>query len=141
LIVVDLPPEEADELSVHTNAAGLDLIRLITPTTDEKRLPAVLQGAGGFLYYVSITGVTGTKSADVGAVGGHIARVRKSTDLPIVVGFGIKTPDDAAALGKVADGVVVGSAIIKTIEQNQNDSNLTGQVHDQVSALKSALAA
>lgn len=139
LIVVDLPPEEAGELSAHALAAGLDLIRLITPTTDEKRLPTVLQGAGGFLYYVSITGVTGTKSADVGAVGDHIARVRKSTDLPIVVGFGIKTPDDAAALGKVADGVVVGSAIVQTIEQNQNDNAITTAVNAQVKALKTAL--
>lgn len=139
LIVVDLPPEEAGELSAHALAANLDLIRLVTPTTDEKRLPKVLDGAGGFLYYVSITGVTGTKSADVGAVGSHIARIRKHTDLPVVVGFGIKTPDDVKAMAGIADGVVVGSAIVQNIEQNQNDNNLPGLIGQQVATLKSAL--
>ncbi len=139
LIIVDLPPEEAGELAAHATAAGLDLIRLLTPTTDAKRLPKVLQGAGGFLYYVSITGVTGTKSADVGAVGQHIAAIRKSTDLPVVVGFGIKTQDDVKNMSAIADGVVVGSAIVQNIEQNQNDNNLIGRVADQVKALKAAL--
>lgn len=139
LIIVDLPPEEAGELAGHAKTAGLDLIRLLTPTTDAKRLPTVLQGAGGFLYYVSIAGVTGTKSADVGAVGNHIAAIRASTDLPVVVGFGIKSPEDAKAMGKIADGVVVGSAIVQNIEQNQNDNNMTARVADQVKALKAAL--
>lgn len=139
LIVVDLPPEEAGELAGHAKAAGLDLIRLLTPTTDAKRLPKVLNGAGGFLYYVSITGVTGTKSADVGAVGKHIAAIRGSTDLPVVVGFGIKSPADVKAMAGIADGVVVGSAIVQNIEQNQNDNNLTSRVADQVKALKAAL--
>jgi tryptophan synthase alpha chain len=139
LIVVDLPPEEAGELSAHALAAGLDLIRLVTPTTDEKRLPKVLEGAGGFLYYVSITGVTGTKSANVDQVGAHIARIRKHTQLPVVVGFGIKTADDVKALGAVADGVVIGSAIVQNIEQNHNDNNLAGLVGQQIKALKAAL--
>ncbi len=139
LIIVDLPPEEAGELAAHAIAAGLDLIRLLTPTTDAKRLPRVLEGAGGFLYYVSIAGVTGTKSADVGAVGKHIAAIRQSTDLPVVVGFGIKSPEDVKNMSPLADGVVVGSAIVQNIEQNQNDNNLIARVADQVKALKAAL--
>ena len=139
LIIVDLPPEEAGELAGHAKAAGLDLIRLLTPTTDAKRLPRVLEGAGGFLYYVSIAGVTGTKSADVGAVGKHIATIRQSTDLPVVVGFGIKSPEDVKNMSPIADGVVVGSAIVQNIEQNQNDNNLIARVADQVKALKAAL--
>lgn len=138
LIIVDLPPEESDELAPLAKKVELDFIRLITPTTDAARLSTILGDASGFLYYVSITGVTGTKSADVGAVGAHIAQVKKHTTLPVVAGFGIKTPDDAKAMSAIADGIVVGSAIIQNIEQNQNDKNLLTRIGAQVKELKSA---
>lgn len=140
LIIVDLPPEEDEELRIPAQEAGLDFIKLLTPTTDENRLPKILESASGFLYYVSITGVTGTKSADISAVGNHIQQIKTKTDLPIVVGFGIKTPDDAKAMAQITDGVVVGSAIVSTIEANQNNTDLPQKVQEQVSALKSALA-
>ena len=115
LIVVDLPPEESDSLGPQALAAGLDLIRLATPTSDDARLPKVLEGASGFVYYVSVLGVTGGRSADDRAVATAVARLRRHTDLPIAVGFGIKTPEVAATIARVADGVVVGSAIVQTI--------------------------
>lgn len=117
VIVVDLPPEEAPELTVHLAEHGIHLIFLTAPTTDEARLPAVLAQAGGFLYYVSITGVTGTASADVGAVAQAVERLRAKTDLPIAIGFGINTPDQAAAMARVGDAVVVGSAVVKRIAE------------------------
>jgi tryptophan synthase alpha chain len=115
LIVVDLPPEEDHELRPHAIANGLDIIRLATPTTDEARLPAVLDGASGFIYYVAVMGITGTKSAAIEQVQSSLARIRKSTDLPIAVGFGIKTPDQAAEIARVADAAVVGSALVEII--------------------------
>ena len=115
LIIVDLPPEEDDELCRPALAQGLHFIRLATPTTDDKRLPAVLANASGFLYYVSIAGITGAKGAEAGAVADAVARLRHHTDLPIAVGFGIKTPADAGAIGAVADAAVVGSAIVNTV--------------------------
>jgi len=115
LIVVDLPPEEDAELCLPAREAGLDFIRLATPTTDENRLPTVLKNTSGFVYYVSITGITGAGSATTEAVEAAITRIKAETDLPVVVGFGVKTPEQGAALGKVADGVVVGSAIIDSI--------------------------
>ncbi|MCP1337220.1 tryptophan synthase subunit alpha [Futiania mangrovi] len=115
LIVVDLPPEEDAELCIPSRAAGIDFIRLATPTTDDRRLPKVLTNTGGFLYYVSMTGITGSKSADSGAVGREVARIKRHTDLPVAVGFGIKTPEAAAAIAEVADGAVVGSAIVDVI--------------------------
>ena len=115
LIVVDLPPEEDAELCLPARAAGIDFIRLATPTTDDRRLPKVLTNTGGFLYYVSMTGITGSKSADSGAVGREVARIKRHTDLPVAVGFGIKTPEAAAAIAEVADGAVVGSAIVDVI--------------------------
>jgi len=118
LIIVDTPPEEDGEICAPAIEAGLNFIRLVTPTTDGKRLPTVLKNASGFLYYVSITGITGTKEADTGLVKKSIERIRKSTDLPVVVGFGINTPAAAQAMGKVADGVVVGSAIVNRIAAN-----------------------
>lgn len=138
LIIVDLPPEEDSELRIPAQNAGLDFIKLLTPTTDEQRLPKILSSASGFLYYVSITGVTGTKSADVGAVGAHIARIKSHTDLPIAVGFGIKSPQDAANMSKIADGIVVGSALIETMQQNQKVNPET-LVSDHVKSLKSAM--
>jgi tryptophan synthase alpha chain len=115
LIVVDLPPEEDDELCLPANRAGLHFIRLATPTTDERRLPTVLQNASGFVYYVSITGITGAAAAQAEAVAPEVARIKAATDLPVCVGFGIRTPENAAAVARVADGVVVGSAIVDRI--------------------------
>ncbi|WP_208352692.1 tryptophan synthase subunit alpha [Pseudaestuariivita rosea] len=115
LIVVDLPPEEDDELCIPAQAAGLNFIRLATPTTDDKRLPTVLQNTSGFVYYVSITGITGSAEAQAADVGPEVARIKAATDLPVIVGFGIKTPDAAASIAGVADGVVVGSAIVSEI--------------------------
>ncbi|GLQ34489.1 tryptophan synthase alpha chain [Amylibacter marinus] len=115
LIVVDLPPEEDEELCIPAGAAGIDFIRLATPTTDARRLPKLLPNTSGFIYYVAVTGVTGTGSANVDTVGTEIARIKQSTDLPLVVGFGIKTPQDAKEMAAVADGAVVGSAIVSKI--------------------------
>lgn len=120
LIIVDLPPEEDAELRGLCKASGLDLIRLITPTSDKARLGKLLEGVSGFLYYVSITGVTGTAKADLNALKPHIEEIRKLTKLPIAIGFGIKTPDDAARMAQIGDAVVVGSAIVQTIENARN---------------------
>ncbi len=115
LIIVDLPPEEDDELCLPAQAAGLNFIRLATPTTDDKRLPKVLTNTSGFLYYVSVTGITGTASAQTTDVAPEVARIKSHTDLPVIVGFGIKTPGAAHAIAQVADGAVVGSAIVEKI--------------------------
>jgi len=119
LIIVDLPPEEDDELCIPAQAAGLNFIRLATPTTDDKRLPKVLQNTSGFVYYVSITGITGAAAAQAGEVGPEVARIKRSTDLPVVVGFGITSPERARAIAEVADGCVVGSAIVKLIGEGK----------------------
>ena len=115
LIVVDLPPEEDAELRPALAAHGLHLVRLATPTTDDARLPRVLDGASGFLYYVSVAGVTGTSSAEDADIVAAVARLKAATDLPVAVGFGIRTPAQAAAVARHADGVVVGSAIVSLI--------------------------
>ncbi|WP_287031067.1 tryptophan synthase subunit alpha [Pseudomonas sp. UBA6310] len=117
LIVVDLPPEHNEDLCDPAQAAGIDFIRLTTPTTDDKRLPTVLNGSSGFVYYVSVAGVTGAGSATLEHVEQAVARLRRHTDLPIAIGFGIRTPDQAAAIARLADGVVVGSALIDRIAQ------------------------
>ncbi|SEQ61360.1 tryptophan synthase subunit alpha [Thalassovita taeanensis] len=115
LIVVDLPPEEDEELCIPAQKAGLNFIRLATPTTDDKRLPKVLQNTSGFVYYVSITGITGSAAAEAGDVAPEVARIKAKTDLPVIVGFGIRTPDAAQSIASVADGCVVGSAIVDEI--------------------------
>jgi tryptophan synthase alpha chain len=115
LIVVDVPPEEADELYGPLRASGLHLVRLATPTTDDARLPTVLEGASGFLYYVSVAGVTGTASAEDADVASAVRRLKAASDLPVAVGFGIRTPAQAAAVARHSDGVVVGSAIVSLI--------------------------
>ncbi len=115
LIIVDLPPEEDEELCLPALRAGVNFIRLATPTTDEKRLPAVLRNTSGFVYYVSIAGITGTASADDSAVGAAVERLKRHTDLPVAVGFGIKTPEQAAAVARIADAAVVGSAIVTRV--------------------------
>ena len=115
LIVVDLPPEEDSELCIPAQAAGLNFIRLATPTTDGKRLPTVLQNTSGFVYYVSITGITGAAEAEATDVGPEVARIKDATALPVIVGFGINTPEKSRAIASVADGAVVGSAIVSRI--------------------------
>lgn len=116
LIIVDLPPEADDELCLPAVERGLNFIRLATPTTDDKRLPAVLKNTSGFVYYVSITGITGAAAPDINDVHKHVSRIKKSTSLPVAVGFGVKAPDQARSIAKVADGVVVGSAIVSAIQ-------------------------
>ncbi|ASP21366.1 tryptophan synthase subunit alpha [Antarctobacter heliothermus] len=115
LIIVDLPPEEDEELCIPAQAAGLNFIRLATPTTDDKRLPKVLQNTSGFVYYVSITGITGAAAAQAADVAPEVARIKAKTDLPVIVGFGIRTPETSRSIASVADGCVVGSAIVSEI--------------------------
>ncbi len=121
MIIVDIPPEEAAEFAPALNAAGIDVIRLSTPTTTDARLPAVLHGAGGFLYYISITGVTGTKDFDAAEVEREVRRIKRQTSLPVGVGFGIKTPEHAAAIARFADAAVVGSAIVARVAAFVNE--------------------
>jgi tryptophan synthase alpha chain len=115
LIIVDLPPEEDEELCLPAQKMGINFIRLATPTTDDKRLPKVLQNTSGFLYYVSVTGITGAAEAQAADVAPEVARIKSKTDLPVIVGFGIRTPDAAESIAKIADGAVVGSAIVEKI--------------------------
>ncbi len=115
LIIVDLPPEEDVELCIPAQEAGINFIRLATPTTDDKRLKRVAQNTSGFVYYVSITGITGAAEADAGDVSPAVVRIREATGLPVVVGFGVNTPEKSKAIAQVADGVVVGSAIVSQI--------------------------
>ncbi len=124
LIVVDLPPEEDDELCIPAQAAGLNFIRLATPTTDDKRLPKVLQNTSGFVYYVSITGITGAAAAQAADVGPEVARIKAATDLPIVVGFGIRTPETSRDIASVADGCVVGSAIVAKLGEGKSPADV-----------------
>ena len=115
-ILVDLPPEEADELKPHAMASGIDTVLLTAPTTDDKRLPAVLKYSSGFVYFASVLGITGTKSATEDAVPTHVERIKRHTKLPVAVGFGIKTPEQAAAVARHADAAVVGSAIVDRVK-------------------------
>jgi tryptophan synthase alpha chain len=118
LIVVDLPPEEDEELCLPALKAGLNFIRLATPTTDDKRLPAVLANTSGFVYYVSITGITGAAAPDTGKVASAVDRIKRHTGLPVAVGFGVRTPAQARTIAAVADGVVVGSALVDALKQS-----------------------
>jgi tryptophan synthase alpha chain len=118
LIVVDLPPEEDDELCLPAMAAGINFIRLATPTTDDARAPAVFRNTSGFVYYVSVLGVTGSKAPDLRNVASNVNRLRKHTDLPIAVGFGVKTAEQARAIARNADGVVVGSALVSAVKDS-----------------------
>ena len=128
LIIVDLPPEEDDELCLPAQAAGLNFIRLATPTTDDRRLPRVLQNTSGFVYYVSITGITGAAAASAAAVGPEVARIKAATPLPVCVGFGIRTPESAAGIAGVADGAVVGTAIVERIGAGEAPERVLGFV-------------
>lgn len=141
LIVVDIPPEADDELCLPAVAQGLSFIRLAAPTTDAKRLPAVLANTSGFVYYVSITGITGSAAPDATSVGAAVARIKASTNLPVAVGFGVKTPEQAAEIATVADGVVVGSALIGAIANTLDDDDRpTAGTPDAVHALTRSLA-
>jgi tryptophan synthase alpha chain len=128
LIVVDLPPEEDSELCLPAKAAGLNFIRLATPTTDDKRLPKVLQNTSGFVYYVSITGITGAAAAQATDVAPEVARIKSQTDLPVIVGFGISTPENARDIAGIADGCVVGSAIVKEIGAGRPVADILARV-------------
>jgi tryptophan synthase alpha chain len=128
LIVVDLPPEEDEELCIPAQAAGLNFIRLATPTTDDKRLPKVLQNTSGFVYYVSITGITGAANAVATDVGPSVARIKSQTRLPVIVGFGIKTPEGAREIAGIADGAVVGSAIVERVGRGDAVDEVLGFV-------------
>ena len=141
LIVVDLPPEADDELCIPSMAAGVNFIRLATPTTDDKRLPAVLNNTSGFVYYVSITGITGTQAPNAQAVSAQVSRIKSQTDLPVAVGFGVKTPEQAAAIAATADGVVVGSALVNLIKDALDaDGRPDDSMVDSVISLVSNLA-
>jgi tryptophan synthase alpha chain len=144
VIVVDLPPEEDSELAGPARAAGLDVIRLATPTSDEKRLPSIVRDAGGFVYYVAIAGITGTRSADSAEVAAAVERLRRFTDLPVAVGFGIKNPEQAAAVARNADAAVVGSALVQRLVLNLDPNGrakpaLVDAVLTDVSALATGI--
>ncbi len=139
VIIVDLPPEEDAPFRDAAAETGLDLIRLITPTTTDERLATILDGASGFLYYVSITGITGTASADPAQIGPRLDHLRQTADLPVAVGFGIRTPADTAAMSRVSDAVVVGSAIVETIGEIAAGRKTVQDVSEQVQALAVAL--
>ena len=142
MIVVDLPPEEDGELCRPALDAGLSFVRLVAPTTDEARLPAVLTNTSGFVYYISITGITGAAGAAADATGAAVARLRRHTALPVAVGFGIKTPEQAAEVARVADGVVVGSALVAAIEEGLDAAGgATPACRDNALALVRALGA
>ena len=140
LIVVDLPPEESDPLADALNAAGVSLIRLATPTTDDARMKVVVRRTSGFVYYVSVAGVTGVKEADAATVAPHVQRVREASGLPVAVGFGIRTPERAAAIARVADAVVVGSALVDEIaEAVEMNEDVTQRVLSKADSLAKAV--
>jgi tryptophan synthase alpha chain len=139
VICVDIPPEEDDQLGPALRAAGVSPIRLATPTTDAARLPAVLEGASGFLYYVSVAGITGLQQAAQDSIEAAVARLKAATDLPVAVGFGVRTPEQAAAIGAVANGVVVGSAIVELVAKYGKEA--PAAVRDYVAGLRAAMNA
>ena len=139
ILVVDLPPEEAGELRIHTDAAGLDFISLVAPTTGRDRLKKILKGATGFLYYISITGVTGTAAPKIDDIAREVNKIRKMTKMPIAVGFGISSVAQAKEIGALADGIVIGSAVVKLIDENRNNSKMTEIVSDYTKTIKEAL--
>ncbi len=141
LIIVDLPPEEDEELCIPALKAGINFIRLTTPTTDDKRLPAVLKNTSGFVYYVSMNGITGAAIKSRGAVGEAVDRIKGHTDLPVAVGFGIKTAEDAAEIGRHADGIVVGTVLVDAVGKSLVDGKATDQTVSAVRDIVASLAA
>lgn len=137
VICVDIPPEEDAELGPALRAAGVSLIRLATPTTDAARLPAVLEGSSGFLYYVSVAGITGLQQAAQASIDEAVARIKAQATIPVAVGFGVRTPAQAAAIARVADGVVVGSALVELV--GQHGANAAGPVRELTRALADAV--
>ena len=147
MIIVDLPPEEEAEFSIPARAAGIDMIRLVAPTTTDERITTLVENASGFVYYVSVRGITGTSSATVSDIASNVARIRKQTDLPIAVGFGIRTPSQAADVAEVADAAVVGTAIVEQVADALDDhgvpagdviGNTLGYVSQLAEAVRSA---
>lgn len=139
VLVVDLPSEEASELRVHSDAAGLDFISLVAPTTGRDRLKIILRSATGFLYYISITGVTGTAAPQIEDIAREVGKIRKLTPMPVAVGFGISNAAQAREIANVADGIVIGSAVVKLIHENRNNSGLARIVADYAKEMKKAL--
>lgn len=144
MIIVDLPPEEEAEFSIPARAAGIDMIRLVAPTTTDERITTLVENASGFVYYVSVRGITGTSSAAVSDIASNVARIRKQTDLPIAVGFGIRTPSQAADVAEVADAAVVGTAIVEQVAGALDDHDMpagdvVGNTLDYVSQLAEAV--
>ena len=139
VLVVDLPYEEAKELRNYTDVVGIDFISLIAPTTDRKRLSKIAADATGFLYYISITGITGTAAPKIDNIKTEVNKIRKITKLPIAVGFGISTPQQAREIARFADGVVIGSAVVRLIDENKNNPDLVKIVSDYGSEIKNAL--
>ncbi|GGC15164.1 tryptophan synthase alpha chain [Novosphingobium endophyticum] len=137
VICVDIPPEEDAELGPALREAGVSLIRLATPTTDAARLPAVLNGSSGFLYYVSVAGITGMQQAAQGSIEEAVAKLKAASDIPVAVGFGVRTPEQASQIAKVADGVVVGSALVDIVKQHGDDA--PGPLRELTSALAEAV--
>ncbi len=139
LLLVDLPPEEAEELHPLLKVAGIDLITLLAPTTGEKRSARLAADGEGFLYYVSMTGVTGSKQVDAGAIAAAVNELKGQSPVPVAVGFGVSTPEDASAVAKIADAVVVGSALVKLIAEFSDSPSLLDEVRDFVRQLKSVI--
>ena len=140
LIVVDCPPEEDDEICLPARRAGLAFVRLVAPTTSENRLPAILENAGGFVYFVSITGVTGAAAPDVKLVAEAVARLKRRTQLPVAVGFGVKNPESARAIAETADGVVVGSSVVEVVRLSLDGGAATPSTVGAVTGLVNKLA-
>jgi tryptophan synthase alpha chain len=139
ILVVDLPPEEAQELRCHTDPTGIDFISLIAPTTGPERKQKIAAAATGFLYYISITGITGTAVPKISDIKTAVEKIRKITKLPIAVGFGISQPEQANEIAQFADGVVIGSAVVRLIDENRNNNNLEKIVADYVSGIKQVI--
>ena len=137
VICVDVPPEEDDALGPALRDAGIAPIRLATPTTDDKRLPAVVEGSEGFLYYVAVAGITGMQQAAIESIEANVARIKGATEIPVAVGFGVRTPEQAGAIARVADGVVVGSALVELVAEHGNDA--PGRLSELTAALAGAV--
>ena len=139
VLVVDLPPEEAPELRIYTDAAGLNIISLVAPTTGKDRLKTILKSATGFLYYISITGVTGTAAPKIDTIAREVGKIRKLTKMPIAVGFGISNAEQAKEIGAITDGIVIGSAVVRLIDENRDSDDLTEIVCKYIKNIKKSL--